>query len=67
MTPLGQRMLLLADQGHPRAAELAAAAAAFDAAVDSSLTEPDGWARGAVHAWAKARRVWSECSGEPLV
>jgi hypothetical protein len=56
------RMRQLANQGHLRAKELHDAADAFDTAVSEFQSVPK-----VISAWAKARRVWSECTGEPLV
>lgn len=66
LSELGDRMRALADSGHPRAAELREKAAAFDAA--NPANAGDAWdAKRMLGAWARARRVWSECSGEPLI
>ncbi len=62
--PLYWRMRKLANNGHERARELHQAADELEKAT---------WELGAfsakkiVSAWAKARRIWSECSGESLV
>lgn len=62
-TPLAEKMRALADQGHARADELRASADAFDAATDA---EPFS-AKKLLGAWARARRVWCDCTGESLV
>lgn len=64
-TPLSEKMRALADSGHARAAELRAAADEFDAktAAGHSL----GSAKSMLGAWARARKLWCECTGEPLV
>lgn len=58
-TPLAERMRKLAET-HERGAELIAAADEMDAAVHLSIPRLVG-------AWAKARRLWCECTGEELV
>lgn len=65
-TDLAKKMRALAATGHPRAAELIEKADAFDKAINDSNT-PVVTARSVVGRWARARRVWSECSGEPLI
>lgn len=55
---LTDRMRALAATGHPRAEELHAAADRIDAATTISQI---------VGAWAKARRLWCEITGESLV
>jgi hypothetical protein len=61
-TDLALKMLALADGGHPRAAELREKAQAFDKATADRVD-----AKKLLGAWARARRCWSECSGEPLI
>mgnify|MGYP001598744132 CR=1 FL=1 len=61
-TPLADQMRKLAVT-HPRRDELEAAADNLDAAASASDT-PIPKLLGA---WAKARRLWCEISGEPLV
>ncbi len=61
MPSLPERMRALAEQGHPRAADLIAGADAMDAAAS------DFEVKKVVGAWARARRLWSECTGEPLI
>jgi hypothetical protein len=60
-TPLGAKMRALAGRGHRRADELRAAADNLDEAAAS------GNVPRAVGAWARARRLWCECSGERLI
>jgi hypothetical protein len=60
---LPERMRALADSGHPRAAELREKAAEMEA-VD--FNEKDA-ARRILAAWARARRLWCACTGEPLI
>lgn len=68
-TPLSEKMRALADGGHARAPDLYEKANAFDAA--ASAWEAGGRdkdiMRRMLGAWARARRLWSECTGEPLV
>lgn len=56
------RMRELAATGHARASELRSAADALQDAVVNAAPIPK-----LIGVWARARRVWSECSGEPLV
>lgn len=66
-TPLGIKMRALAREGHPRAEELRSRANAFDEACSSeAMAQPDGLKK-MMGAWARARRLWCEVSGEPLV
>ena len=60
--PLYWRMRQLANNGHARANELREAADKLEKATDEYKS-----VGSVVGAWAKARRVWSECSGEPLI
>ena len=61
--PLYWRMRKLANNGHPRAAELREAADRLEKMLDDGPTT----VRKMVGIWATARRLWSECSGEPLI
>ena len=58
------RMRALAETGHPRAAELREHADALD-------TQLNAWEKGnpmrLLGVWARARRLWCECTGEPLL
>lgn len=64
--PLAARMRALADAGHPRAAELRERATDLDQAVKAaSAASPE--VRALLGAWARARRLWCETTGEPLV
>lgn len=60
---LAPRMRALADSGHPRAAELRERADKLDASV---AAEPFD-AKKMLGSWAKARLLWRDCTGEPLV
>lgn len=60
MTPLSEQMHALADKGHPRADELRAKAQELD---DKINGEP----RSMLGAWARARRLWCDCTGEDLI
>lgn len=64
-TALSEKMHVLADGGHARASELREKADAFDAAT-AKAGQP-GAAKSILGAWARARRVWCECTGDPLV
>lgn len=66
---LSIKMHALADSGHERADELREKANAFDAKTAAHYSDSGGsdTARAMLGAWARARRCWSECSGEPLV
>jgi hypothetical protein len=55
-------MRRLADSGHPRAFDLRREADALEKVFDKDFD-----VKRVVGTWARARRVWSECSGEPLV
>lgn len=66
MTDLGDKMRALADTGHPRRAELREAADKFDAAANAAHAGT-GPVPKMVSAWARARRVYWECTGEPLI
>jgi hypothetical protein len=62
---LAQKMRKLADDGHPRAVELREKADAMETAATGPSKTWD--ARKVLGAWARARRVWCECTGEPLI
>lgn len=66
--PLSERMIELADSGHAKADELRARAAEFDEATRAAYSEdpPVDAVKLLVKAWARARRVWCACTGEPL-
>jgi hypothetical protein len=68
MTDLSDKMRALAETGHPRGGELREKADAFDVAANGFWGEPQTVpVKSFLGAWARARRLWSECSGEPLV
>jgi hypothetical protein len=61
-------MRRLAAKGHPRAGELRKAALDYERALDSSMDKPsDRNMKRFLGLWARAQRIWSECSGEPLI
>jgi len=66
---LAERMRALADGGHPRAEELRAKAADFDRKTAHHYSPAGGSesAKAMLGAWARARKLWCECTGEPLV
>jgi hypothetical protein len=59
---LAEKMRQLAASGHERAADLKKLADEFDAVSDYSKGP-----KALLGAWARARRLWCECTGEPLV
>ena len=68
MTDLSDNMRALADKGSPRAAELREKASAFDDATTGFYAEPQTVSvKTFMGCWARARRLWSECSGRPLI
>jgi hypothetical protein len=65
---LHSKMRALADTGHPKAGELREKADAFEAAAKGFYSDPQTVpVQKFMGAWARARRLYSECSGEPLV
>jgi hypothetical protein len=62
-------MRALAATGHPRAVDLVEKADDFDAKAAAHYAKDGGphTAKSMLGAWARARRLWSECTGEPLV
>lgn len=65
-TELSKKMRLLADGGkHPRALELVARARDLDAA--TYTTGENFNVKKLVGCWARARRLWSDITGEDLV
>lgn len=68
MTDLSEKMLALAKSGHPRADELREKADAFSAAASGFYAEPQTvGVKAFMGCWARARRLYSECTGEPLI
>lgn len=68
MTELGNRMRALAAAGHERAAELVEKADAFDAATAGYYGEPQTCTvQNFLGCFARARRLWCDITGEPLV
>ncbi len=59
---LGDRMNALAATGHPRAKELLERANAMEKAAREFKD-----AKLVIGTWARARRLWCECTGEPLI
>ncbi len=68
-TDLSSKMRALADGGHKRAADLREKADAFDVAAKATFIPGAGMdaTKRMMGAWARARRCWSECTGEPLI
>lgn len=67
-TELSKQMRALADRGHHRAADLRKEADAFDSATAGCFGEKRNVnVREFMAVWTRARRLWCECSGEPLV
>jgi hypothetical protein len=58
---LSTRMKTLAKSGHARADDLNACADKLEAVAGS------GSPMALLGTWARARRLWSECTGEPLL
>lgn len=68
MTTLGDKMRALADIGHARSVELREKANAFDEAADGFYgTSQTVGAKQFLGAFARARKLWCEITGEPLV
>ncbi len=66
--PLVDRMNALADSGHPRAAELHEAAGRLRGAADGYWSDTPTVSVGKfMGAWARARKLWCDCTGEPLL
>lgn len=67
-TALWQRMRVMAATGHELAAELTAKADALEqAATGFYAKEQTHGAKQLIGAWARARAVWCQATGEPLV
>lgn len=68
VTDLSDKMRALADRGHVRADELREKAKAFDDAAAGFYAEPQTVdVKKFMGCWARARRLWCDVSGEPLV
>jgi hypothetical protein len=65
-TDLSRKMHALADTGHARADDLRTLGKAFDQATAAQDGTRDG-AKRMLGAWARARRLWSDTTGEPLI
>ena len=67
-TTLGDKMRLLADTGHGSADELREKADAFDVAARGYYADPQTVAASKfLGCFARARKLWCECTGESLV
>jgi len=67
-TQLSKDMRALADSGHPRADELREHADKFDATAAGWMAEPQtATVQEHCAAWARARRVYCECSGKDML
>lgn len=68
-TELSKKMIIRADlDGLPQGHVLRESARTFDAAASDYYAEPpDCDVKKFIGAWARARRVWSEYSGEALI
>lgn len=65
---LHAKMRALAASGHARADELCAKAYEFEAKAKGFYSDPQTCdVKSFMGAWARARRCWSECSGETLI
>lgn len=68
MTDLSDKMTALAATGHVSKDELNENAKALDEARVGFLSEPQTVSvKSFLGAWARAARLWCQCSGEPLV
>lgn len=67
-TALSEKMHALADSGHARADELREKADAFDKATEGFYAYPQTCSvQKFVGAFARARRLWCDITGEPLI
>ena len=65
---LAEKMRALADSGHPHAEELRRQADILEVDVKNAFgVDGDAAVRRMLGSWARARRCWSEATGEPLV
>lgn len=69
MTPLSDKMRDLANRNPVRAADLRRAADELDSAVATAYSKDGTKAdvRRMLGCWARARRLWCDMTGEPLV
>lgn len=68
MTDLSDKMKTLANNCHVKAKELIEKADAFDSAANGFYSQPQTVnVKSFLGAWARARKLWCEVSGEPLV
>jgi hypothetical protein len=68
MTNLSDKMRALADTGHPRATELREKANEFDKNTAGFYAENQTCdVETFMGSWARARRLWCQCTGDPLV
>ncbi|HQU12564.1 MAG TPA: hypothetical protein PLV07_13385 [Acidiphilium sp.] len=68
MTDLSDKMRALAETGHPRGGELREKADAFDVAAKGFYSAPQTVnVKSFMGAWARARRLWCDCTEEPLI
>lgn len=66
--PLAPRMRALADSGHTRATELRELADKFELAATGFYSDPQTVSvKVMMGTWARARRLWCDCTGEPLI
>jgi hypothetical protein len=62
------KMRALASKGHPRADELRAKADEFETKAKGFYATPQACdVKSFMGAWARARKLFSDCSGEPLI
>ena len=68
MSTLGDQMRAVADRGHLRAEELREKAREFEEATKGHFAEPQTVSTPEfMGAWARARRLYCACTGEPLI
>lgn len=68
MTELSDKMRALAATGHKAALDLCEKATALDTASAGFYAEPQTVSvQSFLGAWARARQLWCDCTGEPLV
>lgn len=66
--PLAPKMQKLANSGHPRAVELLEKANAFEIAARGFFASPQTHdVKQFLGAYARARKLWCEITGEPLI